>query len=362
MEQKLEVRLADGRGYPILFGSGTLGEPGLLAPHTGRQVLVVTNARVAQLYLDAARRSLAARQVDVVEIGDGERFKTLATYANIVDALVAKRHSRATTVVALGGGVVGDLAGFAAATYQRGVDLVQIPTTLLAQVDSSVGGKTGVNHPAGKNLIGAFHQPRAVIADVATLRTLPKREYVAGLAEVVKCGVIADPAFFAWLEAHMDELTERDGAALRHAVRRCCAIKAEVVASDEREQGRRAILNFGHTFGHAIETLTNYERYLHGEAVAIGMAMAMALSARIGLATDDDGERVRALLTRAGLPPTASAISPAAMLEAMAMDKKARDGRIRLVVCERIGRVSMTTEAPRQAIAAAMSPYIASSA
>lgn len=359
MERKLEVRLADGRGYPILFGSGMLGEPDLLAPHTGGQVLVVTNARVAQLYLDATRRSLAARQVDVFEIGDGERFKTLATYASIVDALVAKRHSRATTVVALGGGVVGDLAGFAAATYQRGVDLVQIPTTLLAQVDSSVGGKTGVNHPAGKNLIGAFHQPRAVIADVDTLRTLPKREFVAGLAEVVKCGVIADAAFFAWLEAHMDELTERDGAALRCAVRRCCAIKAEVVASDEREQGRRAILNFGHTFGHAIETLTNYERYLHGEAVAIGMAMAMDLSARIGLATDDDGERVRALLARTGLPPTAAAISPAAMLEAMAMDKKARDGRIRLVVCERIGRVSITTEAPRQAIAAAMSSHIA---
>ena len=359
MEQELNVRLADGRAYPILFGGGLLGAPGLLAPHTGRQVLIVTNTRVAQLYLEAVRRSLDAPQVDVFEIGDGERFKTLATYANIVDALVDKRHSRATTVVALGGGVVGDIAGFAAATYQRGVDFVQIPTTLLAQVDSSVGGKTGVNHPAGKNLIGAFHQPRAVIADVDTLGTLPKREFAAGLAEVIKCGVIADATFFAWLEARMDELTERDGPALRNAVRRCCAIKAEVVAGDEREQGRRVILNFGHTFGHAIETLTNYERYLHGEAVAVGMAMAMELSARLGLATDEDGERVRALLARAGLPLTAAAIAPEALLGAMAMDKKARDGRIRLVVCERIGRVSVTAEAPREAILAAMSPSIA---
>ena len=354
MEEQLDVRLADGRVYPILFGSGILGNRGLLAPHTGKQVLVVTNAPVAKLYLDALRRSLAATQVDVFAVGDGERFKTLATYERIMDTLVTKRHSRATTVVALGGGVVGDIAGFVAATYQRGVDLVQIPTTLLAQVDSSVGGKTAVNHPAGKNLIGAFHQPRAVIADVATLDTLPKRELAAGLAEVVKYGVIADAAFFAWLEEHMGKLTGRDPDALRQAVRRCCEIKAEVVADDEREQGRRAILNFGHTFGHAIETLTGYQRHLHGEAVAIGMAMAMELSARLGLATDAEGERVRTLLTRAGLPLTAAEVSPDAMLEAMTLDKKAKDGRIRFVVCDGIGQVSITADAPREAILAAM--------
>ena len=359
MEEQLDVRLADGRAYPILFGSGILGQPHLLAPHTGNQALVVTNAPVAELYLDALRRSLAATQVDVFKVGDGEQFKTLATYERIMDALVTKRHSRATTVVALGGGVVGDIAGFVAATYQRGVDLVQIPTTLLAQVDSSVGGKTAVNHPAGKNLIGAFHQPRAVIADVATLRTLPKRELAAGLAEVIKYGVIADAAFFAWLEDHMDKLTEREPNALRQAVRRCCEIKAEVVADDEREQGRRAILNFGHTFGHAIETLTRYQRYLHGEAVAIGMAMAMELSARLGLATNTEGERVRTLLARADLPLTAADVSPNAMLEAMTMDKKAKDGRIRFVVCESIGRVSITAEAPRQATVAAMAACIA---
>lgn len=353
--ERLHVELPGGRSYPILLGSGLLGDGDLLAPHVGSQALVVTNAPVARRYLGAVRESLAARQVDVFEIGDGERFKTLETYARILDVLVRTRHSRATTVVALGGGVVGDIAGFAAATYQRGVDLVQIPTTLLAQVDSSVGGKTAVNHAAGKNLIGAFHQPRAVIADVDTLRTLPQRELAAGLAEVIKYGVIADAAFFAWLEAHMDALVARDPKALCRVVRRCCEIKARVVADDEREHGRRAILNFGHTFGHAIETLTNYERYLHGEAVAIGMAMAMELSARLGLAPAAEGERVRALLARAGLPLTDAALVPEAMLNAMAMDKKARDGHIRLVVCERIGRVSVTGQAPRQAILAAMS-------
>ena len=358
MTDTLEVRLPDGRAYPILFGAGLLGQNGLLAPHTGNQALVVTNARVAGLYLQATRRALAAKQVDVVEVGDGERFKTLATYAAILDALVAKRHSRATTVVALGGGVVGDVAGFAAATYQRGVDLLQIPTTLLAQVDSSVGGKTAVNHPAGKNLIGAFHQPRAVLADMDTLRTLPKREFVAGLAEVIKYGVIADARFFAWLEAHMDDLAARDPGALRRAVRRCCEIKAEAVAQDERERGRRAILNFGHTFGHAIEACTRYERYLHGEAVAIGMGMAMALSARLGLAPEDDGARVRALLERAGLPLVATGVSPETVLDAMAMDKKARDGHIRLIVCEAVGQVRVTAQAPHDALLAVLTSAI----
>ncbi len=351
MSQTLDVALGDGRGYPILLGADLLGRPGLLEPFTGSQVLIVTNATVAAPYLHKARQSLTASQIDVVEIGDGERFKTLDTYASILDALIANRHNRATTVVALGGGVVGDVAGFAAATYQRGVALVQIPTTLLAQVDSSVGGKTAVNHPAGKNLIGAFHQPRAVITDVGVLATLPTREYRAGLAEVIKYGVIADADFFAWLEAHLDELLEREPAGLLHAVRRCCAIKAEVVAADEREQGRRAILNFGHTFGHAIEALTGYQCYLHGEAVAVGMAMAMELSARLGRANDT--QRVRRLLARAGLPVAAD-VDPAAMLEAMGMDKKVLDGRIRLVVCDEIGRASVTADAPPEAVLASI--------
>ena len=348
---RLDVELDDGRAYPILFGDAMLGTPGLLDRFVGSQALVVTNAVVGGLYLDRLRHSLAAAQVDVVRIGDGESHKTLATYASILDALIAKRHNRTTTVVALGGGVVGDVAGFAAATYQRGVGLVQIPTTLLAQVDSSVGGKTAVNHATGKNLIGAFYQPRAVVADVGVLASLPMREYRAGLAEVVKYGVIADAAFFGWLESRMGDLLRRDSAGLVHVVRRCCEIKAEVVAGDEREQGRRAILNFGHTFGHAIEAVTGYDRYLHGEAVAIGMAMAMNLSARLGLCSDDHAARVHALIERAGLPTRASALRAAPILDAMGMDKKVVDGRIRLIVCDGIGRVSVTAEAPPTAIA-----------
>ena len=353
MAVTLEVRLEGGRGYPVVFGSGLLSDGDLLRPFIGRQVLVVTNARVASRYLSPLRRGLDAAQVDVVEIGDGERFKTLDTYARIMDALVAKRHGRGTTVVGLGGGVVGDVAGFAAATYQRGVRLVQVPTTLLAQVDSSVGGKTAVNHPGGKNLIGAFHQPRGVIADVGALRTLPAREFAAGVAEVIKTAVIADADFFEWLEANMDGLLEQDSAALLHAVRRCCEIKAAVVGEDERELHRRAILNFGHTFGHAIEALTRYERHLHGEAVAIGMAMAMELSVRLGRASATDRERVRALLARARLPLT-TGVAADALIPAMTMDKKARDGRIRLVLCDGVGRVSVTSSVSREEIRAAI--------
>ena len=302
MNDRIDVTLPGERSYPILVGNGLLGTPDLLEPYTGNQALVVTNAAVAGLYLPQVRRSLVGvDQVDVVEIGDGETFKTLGTYAAILDALIGKRHNRSTTVVALGGGVVGDVAGFAAATYQRGVGLVQIPTTLLALVDSSVGGKTAINHSAGKNLIGAFYQPRAVIADVGVLATLPEREFRAGLAEVIKYGIITDAAFFGWLESHMDDLANRDPSSLVHAIRRSCQIKAEVVADDEREQGRRVILNFGHTFGHAIETVTGYERFLHGEAVAAGMVMAMDLSVRLGRSTDQDAERVRRLIERSGL-------------------------------------------------------------
>ena len=349
-QETLAVRLPDGRHYPILLGSRLLGIGGLLDPYIGSQVLVVSNQAVAQRYLDRVRIGLHADRVDVVLIGDGERFKTLDTYAAILDALIAKRHSRATTVVALGGGVVGDVAGFAAATYQRGVGLVQIPTTLLAQVDSSVGGKTAVNHATGKNLIGAFYQPRAVVADVEVLKTLPEREYRAGLAEVVKYGVIADAGFFAWLEQSMDALLRREPRALVRAVRHSCEIKADVVVSDEREQGRRAILNFGHTFGHAIEALTGYEEYLHGEAVAIGMVMAVRLSVRLGRIAESDGQRLRTLLQRAGLPVTVAGLDAPAMLETMGMDKKAMYGRIRLVLCDELGAVSVTADTPSRMI------------
>ena len=347
--EHIRVALDAGRDYPILLGEGLLGIPNLLDPFAGSQALIVTNAAIAGLYLDKLRTSLSADQVDVVEIGDGERFKTLDTYSAILDSLATKRHNRTTTVIALGGGVVGDVAGFAAATYQRGVNLVQIPTTLLALVDSSVGGKTAVNHRLGKNLIGAFHQPGAVVADMALLETLPAREFRAGLAEVVKYGVIADADFFAWLEDHIEALLAKDTATLVYAVRRCCEIKAEVVAADERETGQRAILNFGHTFGHAIEAVTDYSRYLHGEAVALGMAMAMHLSVELGRATEAEAERVRGLLLRAGLPST-TALSPAPILDAMSMDKKVVDGRIRLVVCDGIGRVSVTSDAPRASV------------
>ena len=354
MSRRLEVALPHGRGYPILLGDGLLGSRALLEPFAGTQALVVTNAAVARHHLDKLHRSLSSTtQVDVVEIGDGEPYKTLDTYAGILDELIAKRHNRTTTVVALGGGVVGDVAGFAAATYQRGVGLVQIPTTLLALVDSSVGGKTAVNHATGKNLIGAFYQPRAVIADVGLLATLPEREFKAGLAEVIKYGVIADPVLFAWLESHIEDLLERDPRRLVHAVRRSCEIKAVVVADDEREQGRRAILNFGHTFGHAIEALTGYEQVLHGEAVAAGMVMAMDLSRRLGRVADDHADRVRRLVERAGLPTT-MAVDPDAMLDAMGMDKKVVDGRLRLVVCDGIGQVTVTSEAPPETIRAAI--------
>ena len=356
MNARIDVTLPGQRSYPILLGNGLLGTPDLLEPYTGNQALVVTNAAVAGLYLPQVRAGLVSvDQVDVVEIGDGETFKTLDTYAAIVDTLIDKRHNRSTTVVALGGGVVGDVAGFAAATYQRGVGLVQIPTTLLALVDSSVGGKTAVNHPVGKNLIGAFHQPRAVIADVGVLATLPEREFRAGLAEVIKYGIIADATLFAWLESHMDDLLSRDPASLIHAIRRSCEIKAEVVADDEREQGRRVILNFGHTFGHAIEAATGYDRFLHGEAVAIGMVMAMDLSVQLGRSNDQDAMRVRRLIERSGLATETLDVDLEALLDAMGMDKKVMDGRLRLIVCDGIGAVSATSEVPgktlRQAIA-----------
>ena len=347
MIERLNVPLGDGRDYPVILGEGCLEDPAHFDPFIRTQAMVVTNPAVSGHCLDRLRQGLAnVAQLDIFEIGDGERFKTLATWSAVLDRLVELRHNRTTTLIGLGGGVVGDVAGFAAASYQRGVGLVQVPTTLLAQVDSSVGGKTAVNHPAGKNLIGAFHQPSAVVADMGVLRTLPEREFRAGLAEVIKYGVIADTSFFAWLEQHMDDLVARRPDTLIHAVRRSCEIKAQVVAGDEREQGNRAILNFGHTYGHAIEALTNYDTWLHGEAVAIGMVMAMDLSERSRRAPAGEAERVRALLTQAGLPIAPNELDPDAMLQAMGMDKKVVDGRIRLVLCHGIGQVSVTADIP----------------
>jgi 3-dehydroquinate synthase len=331
------------RTYPIHVGTGLLHDRAQFAPYiAGRQVCIVTNETIAPLYLNSLETALSGYEVDACVLPDGEEHKTLDTYACVLDHLMKHRHNRSTTLVALGGGVIGDVTGFAAATYQRGVALIQIPTTLLACVDSSVGGKTAVNHPQGKNMIGAFYQPRLVVADLQTLESLPAREYLAGIAEVIKYGVIRDARFFSWLEAHVDDLLRRDSAALKHAVLTSCAIKASVVAIDEREDGVRAVLNYGHTFGHAIETLTRYE-YLHGEAVAIGMVMATDLSMRNRLLDRAEGKRVKALIGAFGLPVTPPGnVTPDAMRSAMGMDKKTIDGRLRLVLARALGDAFVT--------------------
>ncbi len=334
------------RSYPIHIGTGLLGRRELLAPHlAGSQVMVVSNETVAPLYLDRLAPALEGCTWDKVILPDGEQYKTLEVLNRIFDALLAQRFARDATLIALGGGVVGDMAGFAAACYQRGVPFVQIPTTLLAQVDSSVGGKTGVNHPLGKNMIGAFHQPRCVIIDTGTLDTLEDRQLRAGIAEVIKYGLLRDAPFFAWLEANMDALLARDKAALAHAIERSCRNKAEIVAADELERGQRALLNLGHTFGHAIETGLGYGTWLHGEAVAAGMCMAAEMSRRLGWLGDEDRRRILALVRRAGLPTRPPAtISVARFLELMAVDKKVRAGRLRLVLLRRIGEAVLTTD------------------
>jgi 3-dehydroquinate synthase len=287
-------------------------------------------------------------------LSDGEQPKNLGSYGALLDCLLEHRHNRTTTLIALGGGVVGDLTGFAAATFHRGVDFIQVPTTLLAQVDSSVGGKTAVNHPRGKNMIGAFHQPRCVVADTGVFDTLPEREYRAGLAEVMKYGAIADAEFFAWLEAHAGDLASRSPEALAYAVHRSCETKAEVVSADERETGLRAILNFGHTFGHAIETLSGYGVVLHGEAVAMGMVMAADLSARQELIPRADAARVRALAEALNLPVNPPELAAGAMIEAMGMDKKVVDGRLRLVLLSAIGAALVTEDVSEPALQATL--------
>jgi len=309
-----------------------------------RDVLLVTNTTVGPLYSDRLAAALAPRRCIEVELPDGETHKTLANVSRILDVLVANRLGRDACVVALGGGVVGDMAGFAAACYQRGIAFVQVPTTLLSQVDSSVGGKTGVNHPGGKNLIGAFHQPAAVFADTETLNTLPDRELRAGLAEVIKYGLIVDREFFDWLEAHAADLLARDPDALTHAIKRSCQIKADIVARDEREQGDRALLNLGHTFGHAIESATNYSSWLHGEAVGAGMLLAADMSKRLGWVSSTDVERVEGILRRFGLPVDVSTVSAGTLAEKMKIDKKVAAGRVRLVLLKAIGKSVVTGE------------------
>ena len=334
------------RSYPIHIGDGLLSRSELLAPHLeGPQVMIVTNRTVAPLYLEALRRGLTDREIEVVVLEDGEQHKTLETFRQVADRLLGARFSRDCTLVALGGGVVGDLTGFAAGCYQRGVSFIQAPTTLLAQVDASVGGKTGVNHPLGKNMLGVFHQPACVVADMDTLATLPERELRAGFAEVVKHALLADAGFFSWLEEHAGALMARDGVALAAAVRRCCAIKAEIVARDEREGGVRALLNLGHTFGHAIETGLGYGRWLHGEAVAAGICAAGQLSHLMGWLGADDLVRVRALFRRFALPTGIPEELPAAkMREAMARDKKVRRGRLRLILLEAPGKARISED------------------
>ncbi len=341
----LHVDLGE-RSYPIHIGQGLLGRPELIRPHIhGRQVMVVSNETVAPLYLEQVRQALEDFEQQAVILPDGEEYKNLETLNTIFDALLERRFNRRCTLVALGGGVVGDITGFAAACYQRGVDFIQIPTTLLAQVDSSVGGKTGVNHPLGKNMIGAFHQPNCVLADTDTLNTLDERQLAAGIAEVIKYGLIRDAAFFEWLEKNMARLNARDPEALVFAIERSCRNKAEVVAEDEREAGSRALLNLGHTFGHAIETGTGYGVWLHGEAVAVGMLLAARLSALQGWLDEADVARIEALLLAAHLPVKAPGEMDAdRFLELMAVDKKVLDGGLRLVLLRGIGQAVVTPE------------------
>jgi 3-dehydroquinate synthase len=317
--------------------------------------MIVTNTTVARLYLATLRSTLGERNIAECILPDGEQHKTLQTAGWVFDALVGKKLNRDATVLALGGGVVGDIAGFVAACYQRGIGYVQIPTTLLAQVDSSVGGKTGVNHSGGKNLIGAFYQPLAVVADTDTLATLPDRELRAGIAEVIKYGCVWDPLLFDWLDLHIGELLARDTDALTYAIARSCEIKATVVGRDEREHSLRAILNFGHTFGHAIEAATGYDTYLHGEAVALGMLIASEFSCKLGLLDVAMKDRVHDVLRRAGLPTEAPKIGAARALELMRMDKKVLAGKVRLVLLEKLGRAVVTATYPQGTLEATLS-------
>jgi 3-dehydroquinate synthase len=355
----LQVELDNARSYPIYIGSGLLTQPELLSRHIdSKQVLIVTNETIAPLYLAKLQAGLSAYQLATVIMPDGEQFKTLQYLDNIFDQLLANKFSRNATLIALGGGVIGDMGGFAAACYQRGIAFIQIPTTLLAQVDSSVGGKTGVNHALGKNMIGAFYQPQCVIADADVLDTLDDRQLSAGLAEVIKYGLIRDLEFLHWLEANMPLLLARDKSALAYAIERSCANKAEVVGEDEFESGARATLNLGHTFGHAIETGSGYGHYLHGEAVAIGTCFAADLSRRLGWLNDADVERIVAIFKAANLPVTPPAEMTAAQyVDLMAVDKKNIDGKIRVILLEAVGKASLPVNVDLAQLQATLNSY-----
>ena len=352
----LTVELGE-RSYPIHIGKSLIDNASLYEPHIkGKQVLIVTNTTVAPIYLQRVKEALKDYQVDEVILPDGEEFKTLDTLNLIFSALLEKRHNRTTTLIALGGGVIGDMTGFAAASYQRGVDFIQVPTTLLSQVDSSVGGKTAVNHPLGKNMIGAFYQPKCVIADIETLNTLPAREVSAGIAEVVKYGLICNSDFYAWLTANMEKLVALDTASLIEAVEISCLDKARVVALDEKEGGIRAILNFGHTFGHAIETHQGYGNWLHGEAVAAGMVMAMDLSWRLGNISQQDVNELQALLVKANLPSVPpKEMSVDVFIDLMQVDKKVLDGQLRLVLLKSVGEALVTSDFAADTLALTLS-------
>nr|WP_283249565.1 3-dehydroquinate synthase [Hydrogenophilus thiooxidans] len=345
------------RSYPIWIDEGILSHGELMLPYLPQpKGVIVTNTTVAPLYLAGLRAALERHGVAVsaVVLPDGERYKNWETLQTIFDALVDARAERETAVIALGGGVIGDMAGFAAACWQRGAPFLQVPTTLLAQVDSSVGGKTAINHPRGKNLIGAFYQPRAVLIDTATLRTLPARELRAGLAEVIKYGLIRDAAFFEWLEHRIESLLALDAESIAIAVERSCRNKAEVVAADETERGVRATLNLGHTFGHAIETATGYTQWLHGEAVAAGMMIAAEVSLRLGWLTENDCARIEGLLIRAGLPVRGPALDTDQVWQLMTGDKKVVGGKIRFVLLKGIGEAVVTADVPKTVVDAAL--------
>lgn len=344
--QTLKVELAN-RSYPIHIGRDLISDANLILPHLKRKhVAIVTNTTVAPLYLDKLSQTLQASGVTVIPIilPDGEAYKNTETLNTIYDVLLQNRCERSTTLIALGGGVIGDLTGYAAATYLRGVPFIQVPTTLLSQVDSSVGGKTGINHPLGKNMIGAFYQPQVVLADIDTLKTLPAREFAAGMAEVIKYGLIRDTDFFDWLETHIEQLMALEEGAISEAIYRSCQNKAEVVARDEHENGERALLNLGHTFGHAIENAMGYGVWLHGEAVAAGTMLAADLSKRLGWLTAAEVTRIHALLSKAGLPLDAPKLGAEKYLDLMQMDKKVADGKIRLVLQQGIGKSVITSD------------------
>lgn len=356
MIETLGVVLGD-RSYPIHIGDGLLDQIDLILPHIKqKKAVVVTNTTVAPLYLAKLRSTLESGGISVlpVVLPDGEQYKTWETLNLIFDALLGARCERGTTLLSLGGGVIGDMGGFAAACYQRGMPFIQVPTTLLSQVDSSVGGKTAINHPLGKNMIGAFYQPKLVLADISTLNTLPERELKAGLAEVIKYGLIRDLEFFVWLEEHLEKLLARDTAALAYAIHRSCANKAEIVAADEREAGERALLNLGHTFGHAIETGMGYGEWLHGEAVSAGTLIAAELSHRLGFLDGNAVKRIERIFIRSGLPVFGPKLGAERYLDLMSHDKKVQDGKLRLVLLQSIGKAIVFDQASEAAISDAI--------